>query len=310
MQKINKKELHEIFNKLRSKNQTAYNELYEKYYKIIYGIVFSIMKNKQDSEDLTHEIFTKIYKLKVEQLPENNEASWLFTVSKNECFMYLRKTKQNVSLDDIYEISDDSKDIEDVIDTEYFNKLISGLNEQEKMIISLKVLSNFTFSKISKLMNIPIGTVQWKYYKAINSLKVSIGSLVGAAIAFLMVVIRRENNNKIYLNNDENKSQEDLNINEETGIENKSDDLESATESKKESTKESTYTEIKQEENKTSNEDSSKFNVNTISEPDILNTEKINTFDITCISIGIALFIIFIIFFQKYQQKLRRKTSK
>ena len=192
MNKINKKELHEIFQSLRNKNQNAYNNLYEKYYKLVYGIVFSIIKNQADSEDVTHEIFTKIYKLDINKLPENHEASWLFTVSKNECLLFLRKSKPNISIEEIYEIPENTNGIDDVIDKDYYNKLISGLKEDEKIIVSLKVLSNFTFKKISQVMNIPIGTVQWKYYNAINSLKVSIGSLVGPALAFIIVIARGE----------------------------------------------------------------------------------------------------------------------
>ena len=101
MRKINERELHDIFDGLKNKNQNSYNELYEKYYSLIYGVAFSIMKNKDDSEDMTNEVFTKIYKLDKEKLPVSNEASWLFTVTRNECFSYLRKSRINISIDDI-----------------------------------------------------------------------------------------------------------------------------------------------------------------------------------------------------------------
>ena len=192
MGKINKKELHQIFGELRNKDQNAYNNLYEKYYNLVYGITYSILKNKEDSEDISHEIFTKIYKLDVDKLPTNNEASWLFTVSKNECFAFFRKTKPNLSIDEIYEIPSSSNELENVIDSEYYNKIIDRLKEDEKQIVSLKILSNFTFKKISQVMNVPIGTVQWKYYNAINSLRISVGSLVGAITAFVIIMARGE----------------------------------------------------------------------------------------------------------------------
>jgi len=333
MKKINKKELHEIFQNLRKKDQNAYNKLYEKYYNLVYAIVFSILKNKDDSEDITHEIFTKIYKLDVNKLPTNNESSWLFTVSKNECYLYLRKSKPNVNIEEIYEIPESSNDIDKIIDIEYYNKLIKGLKEDEKLIVSLKVLSNFTFSKISQVMNIPIGTVQWKYYNAINSLKVSVSSLVGAVIAFVIVIARGEMlNSKTYLNEqEENKDKEENDIvqgdenitNEESEIPGENDSLKD-NESFEENDNQQNNIEINgetqnivQPDNQTStdkNEQNTENIKQEISQSVIslseVKTNKLDNFQVIFTSIGITFLIIFITFLKIYQQKLRKKTSK
>ena len=334
MKKIDEKELHEIFNEFKGRSQSAYNELYEKYYKLVYGIAFSVLKNKEDSEDITNEVFTKIYKLDKEKLPVSNEASWLFTVTRNECFSYLRKSRVNISIDEIYDIPSDSKEMQEIVDTEYYNKLISGLSEQEKTIVSLKVLSNFTFSKISQVMNIPIGTVQWKYYKAMNSLKVSVGGLIGAAIAFMLVVLRRENisNEKPYVNkNYQNESPGEIYKNEESATENaethKSTDSTEVMDSTSASSTSSTQnisSATKTEESQKSNaelsnittpDSSTEKNTSIISSLEsssemVENTQKIDTFSILGIVIGIIFLIIFVIFLKKYQEKLHKKTSK
>lgn len=319
MNKINQKELHEIFQNLKNKNQSAYNTLYENYYKLVYGIVFSIIKNNADSEDITHEIFTKIYKLDSSKLPEDHEASWLFTVSKNECLQFIRKTKPSISIDEMYEIPTNYNGIDDVIDKEYYNRLISGLKEDEKIIVSLKVLSNFTFKKISQVMNIPIGTVQWKYYNAINSLKISIGSLAGAVLAFIIVIARGEFwKDKEYLRNN-NDVVDDLSVED-----NASEQRESASEkgSKQDSQQAQQIEDnnvIEQPEiNKTDEAEKAISNqeIETITQAnDKQEVPKkfLNVFDeiqITAIIIGITLFAVFIIFFKKYQQKVRKKSSK
>ena len=304
MSKINKKELHEIFQDLRNKdkNQSAYNNLYEKYYNLIYGIVFSIMKNKADSEDVTHEIFTKIYKLDVNKLPVDHEASWLFTVSKNECLLFFRKSRPNISIDEIYEMPAASNEIDSVIDREYYNKLMSGLKEDEKMIVSLKVLSNFTFNKISQVMGIPIGTVQWKYYNAINSLRISIGSLVGAIMAFIVVIARGDFlKKKEYVNNAENMEfddEYDESLNNDKG-ENQN--------------MESTQSKENKVDNVDTTEHNMQFETDEVAQIAESSNEFINGVDkiqIGFLSMGIVFLIIFIIFFKIYQQKLKKKTSK
>lgn len=341
MKKINKKELHEIFENLRKKDQNAYNKLYENYYKLIYGIVFSILKNQDDSEDITHEIFTKIYKLDVSKLPTNNEASWLFTVSKNECYLHLRKSKPNINIDEMYEIPESSNDIDKIIDIEYYNKLIKGLKEDEKLIVSLKVLSNFTFSKISQVMNIPIGTVQWKYYNAINSLRISVSSLVGAVVAFVIVLARGEIlNNKQYLNDDSKDDYINDEITEEDiqdsttqendntmNDENESNDIQingtQSEENKNENINQDITENIPGTENTVIPDESIENNKNEVNignvEPStpqqtedffIFKNSKIDSIQAAFIVIGIILLITFLTFFKIYQQKLKKKSSK
>ena len=116
-------------NNINNQVNQVQNEIPHKKTYLVYAIVFSILKNKDDSEDITHEIFTKIYKLDVNKLPTNNESSWLFTVSKNECYLYLRKSKPNINIEEIYEIPESSNDIDKIIDIEYYNKLIKGLKD-------------------------------------------------------------------------------------------------------------------------------------------------------------------------------------
>lgn len=321
MNKINKKELHDIFTRFINYEQNAYNELYEKYYKLIYGIAFSVLKNKEDSEDITSEVFTKIYKLDKEKLPVSNEASWLFTVTRNECFSHIRKAKQNVSIDEMYEVPSNLKEIQEIIDSEYYNYLIKDLTEQEKTIISLKVLSNFTFSQIAQILNIPMATVQWKYYKAINSLKISIGSLAGAVLAFVLAFVRVDNiKSSDYTKS--GKKTEVSNNSESTNMDVTEEKREEASEPSQEDEvnisiqdKIESSAEIEQNQNVTKfeSENEHKGISDSFSAQSVENTDSsthFNIFNKTCISVGIVLLITFIIFFKKYQQKFKRKTSK
>lgn len=313
MNKINKKELHQIFQQLRNKNQNAYNKLYENYFKLVYGIVFSIIKNKADSEDVTHEIFTKIYKLDASKLPEDHEASWLFTVSKNECLLFLRKSKPNISIEEIYEMPENNNEIDNIVDKDYYNKLVSGLKEDEKIIVSLKVLSNFTFKKISQIMNIPIGTVQWKYYKAINSLKISIGSLAGAVVAFVIVIARGEfwKEKEYLINNKENDISDDRTKTDTDKNQDKSEVHEQDSTSEIQNIDNQASESINEKEDKT-------IIPETITSLEVENKGKIqgdlpkhlDGIQITSLTVGIILFIIFLIFFKKYQQKFKKKSSK
>lgn len=62
-EKINVKELKNLFAKIKNNNNTAFEELYSKYSKLIYKIAYSILKNKSDAEDVMQLVFEKIYSM-------------------------------------------------------------------------------------------------------------------------------------------------------------------------------------------------------------------------------------------------------
>ena len=184
--KIDNKELEQIFININKNKTQGIEELYRKYKKVVYSIAFSISKNKEDSEDVVQSIFTKIYEMNIDKLPRNNYASWLYSITKNETINFLKKKRKDILIDKIYEISDNNNELNQVIDNIEFNRLIKKLNYKEKEIVSLKILSNFSFEEISKLLKEPIGTVKWRYYKSIYSLKAILGNFAMFIVTFII----------------------------------------------------------------------------------------------------------------------------
>lgn len=197
MNKLNYKEIKKIFVELKSGNKdTAIEKLYSKYRNLVYGIAFSILKNKEESEEVVQTVFLKLYTIKETKLPNCNECSWLYKVTKNETISNLRKKKNNVNLDDIYNIYDSQNYINEIIDKNTYNKLLKKLDEDEQEIISLKIFSNLTFSQIGKLLNKSSNTIKWKYYKAIKTLNILITNLVISLLTFILLVKKFTKNKK------------------------------------------------------------------------------------------------------------------
>ena len=218
--KINKEELNRIFKEIKSGKQEAAQELYNKYKALVYGITFSIVKNKDDADDVTQNVFTKIIETDSDKLPVKNEATWLYTVSKNEALLFLKKKNINLEVEEAYEIPDTNDEITKIIDKETYNKLIEKLSKKEKEIISLKVIADLSFREISDLIGEKEGTTKWRYYKSVYRLKAIISNACMAIVSLVagLVVTKYnktkniENNstkdNKIdsYMNNNEQKS--------------------------------------------------------------------------------------------------------
>ncbi len=196
MGKINKKELKELFIEIEHNNKIAFEKLYNQYNKLVYGIAFSILKNKQDAEDIVQSVFTKLYTIDKSKLPSNNEATWLYSVTRNEALSFLQKKHDNINLESVYEIEDTNNEINKIIDQDTYNRLISKLNNKEREIISLKILGNFSFEEIGKILNKPTGTIKWKYYKSIHTLKILLSNLGMFVVSFISSIIAFKNGTK------------------------------------------------------------------------------------------------------------------
>jgi len=219
MVKVNKEELHSIFVGIKDGNELEFNKLYEKYKGLVYGVAFSILKSKEDSEEVVQAIFMKIFKLEKTKLPKEKEASWLYTFSKNESINFLKRKKENLNIEDIYYIRDKEDKIEEFIDVDSYNKIIGRLNKKEQEVVSLRILSGLTFKEISQMLNIPIGTVQWRYYKSLNTLKIILSNLSMFILTIAVFIMQKKTGEK----STENIEKGDIQNAEEQKVEIQSD---------------------------------------------------------------------------------------
>ncbi len=292
MKKIDERELRELFIELKSNNKIAFEKLYIKYNKLVYGIAFSILKNKEASEDVVQSVFSKLYEMDKSKMPENKEASWLYTLTKNEAITFLRKKDNNIDLESIYNIEDKDNEINNIIDQVEFNRLIHGLNDKEKQIISLKILANLSFDEIGKLLGESTNTIKWRYYKSINTLKIVLSNLgmfiITLAIGIKTLFKKKSSNQEVI--HDNKTEQNTVNIRDDTT---KTENQETLTD----------QTKFNESQNENTNNEETIIQEQTASEPT-------NYYGIGILSISLIFLIITIIIFLKYQLKLRKKSSK
>ena len=111
MWNLNKKEIHDMFQRIKVGEKEGIEDLYVKYKDLIINISFSIVKDRNIAEEISQNVFLKILKIDKEVLPDNNELSWIYTITKNQTIDYLRKQHTNIDIDSIYEINDENNEI-------------------------------------------------------------------------------------------------------------------------------------------------------------------------------------------------------
>lgn len=144
--------------------------LYNEHYNKIYGIAFSIVKDPSVSEDIVQNVILRLMATDRANFPLKNQASWLYTVVKNETLMYLRKEKNKLSAEEL-SLSFKERSIDDFVDMDEYYSMLKGLSEEQKQVVTLKVLGGYTHKEIAKMLNKPTGTIQWIYNTSIKKLK-------------------------------------------------------------------------------------------------------------------------------------------
>lgn len=289
MKKEEKTKLEQLFKEIKQGNKKTVEEFYNRYNKLVYGIAFSILKNKEDSEDVVQTVFSKLYILEKDKLPTDKIGTWLYTVTKNEALLLLRKNNNDVNLDTIYDLEDENNEIDKFINKDSYSRLINRLNQKEQEIVSLKILSNFTFQEIGELLGESANTIKWRYYKSIYSLRIMLSNLGMFIITFVLGIATLKNQKKSapIIKEDENFN----NITGEDTANKKNDRIDT--------------NEVIQD-----NENTDSFE-NIIIEDTNINTTNylsIGMFSISAIFLIIT--ITFSIFLAKHQLKAKKKSSK
>ena len=234
--------------------------------------------------------------MKKENLPTANEASWLYSLTKNETLNFLRKEKNWVNVDELYYISDD-ENLNEIINKDAYNRIISKLDDKEQEIVSLKILSGLSFREIATILNMPIGTVQWRYYKALHTLKILISNLSMFILAITLFVANKtllKDRKKVANEEIKQEEQEEYRKDEES-TKQETDDIKESLKLENEILGDNTATsQIKEYE--------------TVKE--ITNLNKIDTVILSVSGIFLVTAIIFLVIFVKHQQNRKKKVSK
>ncbi len=174
-----------VLDLIKHKNAVGYELLYTHYSKLMFGTAFSVTKNEEDSRDIVQNVVFKLSKTEANKFPEKGETSWLYRVVKNEALNLIKSRKTYVRLDaDDVDIPMADKNLDELFDMENYYSLIAELNEQQKEVVTLKVLCDLSHKEIAKALDKPIGTVQWIYNTSIKKLRVAL-----VAMASFMVVL-------------------------------------------------------------------------------------------------------------------------
>jgi RNA polymerase sigma-70 factor (ECF subfamily) len=179
----------DLINQYLNGDEKSLEVLIKKYLKPIYSFVFNFVPDPQIAQDLTQEIFLKMWR-NLKKFDRNKNLapyrtkgsgsgfkSWLFTIAKNTCYDYLRKKKKDLAfnVEDWFSF-EDSKILPDEISEKNFllediKKTFEKLSSKAKEILNLYYFEGLNFREISEFLGESINTVKSRHSRAIKKIK-------------------------------------------------------------------------------------------------------------------------------------------
>lgn len=158
-----------------------FEELLTLYEKRVYSHVYRMTGNRADTEDLTQEVFMKIYSTMALIRPDKNVKAWIYTIATNTVYDWLRKKQRapvSITLDsvDLAE-GDTSETIGDEpayiytgghIDLE---RALMQIKPAYRMVLLLVYTEGLKYEEIAQVLGVPLNTVKTHIRRAKQSLK-------------------------------------------------------------------------------------------------------------------------------------------
>lgn len=163
-----------LIDQLKSKNEKAFNYLYDNYAPALLGVIIRRVKCQSASEEILQNVFLKIW-LHIELYsPEKSSLyTWMHTVARNEAIDHLRskEVKNNRLTSFIGEMELNGSSTEQSLVRRDLEKSLSQLAHNERVIIELFYIG-FTCKEIAALRQMPEGSVKTKMRYAYRKLRV------------------------------------------------------------------------------------------------------------------------------------------
>ena len=155
--------------KARLGDREAFRTVVEKLGRYVYNLSYRMTYSSSDAEDLTQEIFLRLYQNLGKYDPTFRFGPWFRTMATNTALNYRRSRRTRPTPIENVEVSVEPEEPGEF--PERFRKVIQDLPEEYRMVVTLKYLEDLAIEDIAGAMGRPAGTIKTWLFRARDMLK-------------------------------------------------------------------------------------------------------------------------------------------
>jgi RNA polymerase sigma-70 factor, ECF subfamily len=172
-----------LIDSIQRGEMAAFQELVEKYKQKVYYMALDMTRNHHDAEDLSQEVFMKMYASIKDFRGDSKLSSWLYRIAMNLCIdKSRRKRLQMVELDEkIYEKPATEATPDVAIQSRamqvQIQEALTKLPPRQRSIFVMRHYDELMLKEIAEALDISEGTVKAQLFRAIQKLQKELGRL-------------------------------------------------------------------------------------------------------------------------------------
>ena len=161
----------------------AFQELVEKYKHKVYYMALDMTGNHHDAEDLSQEVFIKVYSAIKDFRGESKLSSWMYRIAMNTCIdKTRRKHLKLVELDEkVHEkpsnVVTPDVELEAKSKQKLIERALQKLPPKQRSIFVMRHYNELRLKEIAEALGISEGTVKAQLFRAIHKLQKELGAL-------------------------------------------------------------------------------------------------------------------------------------
>ena len=190
-----------LLERLRARDERAFNELVKAYERRVFGLVFRMLSSRAEAEDLTQEVFVQVFKAIGTFRGESKLSTWIYRIAVNLCknrskYLRVRHTGEQDQLEDVAERlplsqarnanvaqvarPDEAmagRQVEEIV-----RQAISEVDENFRECLILCDVEELSYEEIAEITGLPVGTVKSRIFRGRAQLRELVEKKLGEKI--------------------------------------------------------------------------------------------------------------------------------
>lgn len=169
-----------LVRRVQARDEMAFREVVERFQSKVYSIIYGILRNRNDAEDIAQQVFAKIYFSIGNFDFRSSLLTWIYKITVNECYDYLRKKRVRKLVYESDFSAEDSlrmENSEPATDPAPANderlakhdlvvKLLDKISEEDRSLIMLKEVEGHSVEELSQMTGLNENTIKVKLFRA------------------------------------------------------------------------------------------------------------------------------------------------
>jgi RNA polymerase sigma-70 factor, ECF subfamily len=171
----------ECIRRVQRGDSEAFGPLVERYQQRIFSILFHLVRRRDEVEDLAQEVFFKAFRAIRSYNFQSSFATWLSRIAVNHCYDYLRKVRAS-RLSYYSEMTEEgARELERKAESppsrgldhgekvtlrDFVGRLMARAPEDDRLILTLKELEDYSVEEIADLLKLKPSTVKVRLHRA------------------------------------------------------------------------------------------------------------------------------------------------